>query len=201
MKNLHTKIIIESNFIPDDVCDYIVDEIKKQEYTNLTVFDSEKTNETGETSWKLDKEKRDTQTVKVPHIYPLLHNILKRAVTDIVNPFYNVIVDSSESPQLLRYGINGHYGEHIDGEGKFNNNGIVEYRRTVDRDISFLFYLNNEYEGGELILPNQNIIIKPQKGMFVCFPSTHHFLHGVTPITKGERFAFVTWAIIQKNKS
>jgi len=32
----------------------------------------------------------------------------------------------------------------------------------------------------------------------VAFPSTHHFLHGVNPVTKGTRYAIVNWFSLGK---
>lgn len=196
MHNLHTKIIIEPNFIPDNVCDFIISHAKSQDLKDLQVFDSIKTNELGSTQWKTDKAIRDTQTVDNSQIKPLLETIIRRAVFDIINPFYNITIDSSEAPQILRYGVGGHYKEHIDAESMFVNKGKIEWKQNVARDVSFIFYLNDSYEGGELNLPNQNILLKPKKGMFVAFPSYHKFLHGVLPVTSGERFAIVTWATI-----
>lgn len=204
MSNLHSKILIEENFIPNDVCNFLVEFTKNKQYVDLSVFDPEKTNENllsnkQEPAWSVVKETRDTQTVDVAEIKDLLQHILRRAVFEHVNPFFDVKTDSSEAPQMLRYGPGGHYKPHVDAESLFNNNGIVEWRRSVDRDISFIFYLNDDYEGGELVFPSLNLSIIPKKGMFVAFPSSHHFLHGVKPVISGERFAIVTWATITKS--
>lgn len=192
--NLHSKILIEPNFVPEKICDFLVQYTKSQDLIDLKVFDAEQTNKTKEVKWQIDTKIRDTQTVDITPVRPLLDNILRSAVIDIINPFFNIHIKSSECPQILRYGIGGHYDEHIDAEGKFNNNGTIEWRKTVDRDISILFYLNDDYKGGDLFFPNQHIYLRPQKGMLVAFPSYHQFSHGVLPVIDGERFSVVTWA-------
>ena len=45
-----------------------------------------------------------------------IKDLLYYAVKDVVNPFYDCEVDTSEVPQILSYGIGGHYKPHIDGE-------------------------------------------------------------------------------------
>ena len=67
----------------------------------------------------------------------------------------------------------------------------------MDRDISIIFFLNDEFEGGDLVFPELRIRIKPEPGMLVCFPSNHHYLHGVEPVTKGHRYSIVTWATVK----
>ena len=32
--------------------------------------------------------------------------------------------------------------------------------------------------------------------MLIAFPSTHEYLHGVEPVTKGHRYAMVCWGTI-----
>lgn len=202
-KNLHQYLIIEPDFIDSQTCDYIVDYARNQEYEDLSVFDSDKTNETGELSWRTEKNVRDTQTVDLKPIYPLIESILNRSVLDVVNPAlssHGAKIKDAEGVQLLRYGVGGHYNEHVDGESIFNNYGQLEWRRSVDRDVSIVMYLNDksEFEGGDLHFPNLGVTVEPQKGMFVAFPSYKEFLHGVRPVTSGERFALVTWMRLVK---
>jgi len=33
--------------------------------------------------------------------------------------------------------------------------------------------------------------------MLVCFPSNHHYKHGVEPVTKGQRYSIVCWATVK----
>jgi hypothetical protein len=49
-------------------------------------------------------------------------------------------------------------------------------------------YLNDDFEGGELIFKNKpDILIKPKPGMLVNIPITKEFTHKVTPVTSGIR--------------
>lgn len=55
------------------------------------------------------------------------------------------------------------------------------------RDYSGVLYLNDDFEGGGLYLPKQDVLIQPKKGMFVSLPCGLSHTHGVTEVTKGLR--------------
>lgn len=54
------------------------------------------------------------------------------------------------------------------------------------------FYLNNEYEGGEICvydsISNNTYMYKPMPGDAVIMPSTEPFYHGVKPFSKADRY-------------
>lgn len=192
--NLHREILIIPNFLTTDICDEYIEYITKQPEIDLSVFDPKAANETGGLAWEVDKQVRDTQTVDLDPIKEPVLDIMRYAVRDFLNPFFNVTIKDSELPQILVYHPGGHYRPHVDGEALFDDgSGQLQWVKNVDRDISLVVYLNDDYEGGEIVFPKQAISVKPRKGMLVAFPSTHHFLHGVNPVVRGHRFAIVNW--------
>ena len=93
-----------------------------------------------------------------------------------------------QRPLLSRYKVGMEYGLHVDdalmgAEGEF---------RT---DVSVTVFLNQpyDYEGGELEIHSPFGIEghKAPAGSAIVYPSST--LHRVTPVTKGERLAAVTW--------
>ena len=42
-------------------------------------------------------------------LFPKIEGLLRHAVKEIINPFYGVQINTSEMPQVLSYGIGGHY--------------------------------------------------------------------------------------------
>lgn len=193
-----TNILIRPNVISPEGIKEMVDHIKRSPSEDLSVFDAETTNKTGEVSWQVDKKTRDTQIVPMGNLFPKIESLLRDAVKEIVNPFYGVQVKSSEIPQILSYGVGGHYKPHIDGESIWvTPKGEHIWKKSTDRDLSFVFYLNNDFEGGDFIFPDHRIRIRPEPGMMVCFPSSHHYMHGVEPVTKGRRYSIVCWATVK----
>lgn len=86
-----------------------------------------------------------------------------------------------EPYQALKYRENEFYKTHYDGGTE------------LGRAISAICYLNDDFEGGELEFPNYKFKLKPQKGMLVLFPSNYAYRHIAHPVTKGTKYALVTW--------
>ena len=198
IENPLSYILIRPNVINPEGLQELVTHIKSSPAEDLSVFDPDKTNATGKTSWIVDKQTRDTQIVPMGPLYPKIEDLFRNTVKNIINPFYQVEVDSSEIPQVLSYGIGGHYRPHIDGESIWMTpRGEKIWKKSTDRDLSMVFFLNNDFEGGDFIFPELKVRVRPEPGMMVCFPSNHHYMHGVEPVTKGKRYSIVTWSTVK----
>jgi len=64
-----------------------------------------------------------------------------------------------------------------------NNDGLFDGKK---RSHVCSLLLNDDYEGGELVFPEQSRSIKPKAGDMVVFPG-YYVSHGVAEITKGTR--------------
>ncbi|WP_236243061.1 2OG-Fe(II) oxygenase [Streptomyces sp. CC228A] len=64
---------------------------------------------------------------------------------------------------------------------------------VVGGDLTLLVWLNtpDSYGGGELFFESPAQEIKPPCGTLVAFPATRDHIHGVRPITRGERVTLV----------
>jgi hypothetical protein len=67
-------------------------------------------------------------------------------------------------------------------------------------DIAGLFYLNDDYEGGELYFPKQDVQFKPKSGAAYFFPGDLNYIHGVTKITEGIRYVIPFFFTILSHK-
>jgi len=198
IENPLSYILIRPNVINPEGLQELITHIKSSPAEDLSVFDPDKTNATGKTSWIVDKQTRDTQIVPMGPLYPKIEDLFRNTVKNIINPFYQVEVDSSEIPQVLSYGIGGHYRPHIDGESIWMTpRGEKIWKKSTDRDLSMVFFLNNDFEGGDFVFPELKVRVRPEPGMMVCFPSNHHYMHGVEPVTKGKRYSIVTWSTVK----
>jgi len=198
IENPLSYILIRPNIINTQGIQEIIKHIQSSTAEDLSVFDPEETNLTGKTSWIVDKKTRDTQIVPMDNLYPKIEDLFRNTVKNIINPFYEIQVDSSEIPQILSYGIGGHYSPHIDGESIWMTpRGEKIWKKSTDRDLSMVFFLNNEFEGGDFVFPDLKVRVRPEPGMMVCFPSNHHYMHGVEPVTKGKRYSIVSWSTVK----
>jgi hypothetical protein len=57
--------------------------------------------------------------------------------------------------------------------------------------VSAVAYLNDDYEGGEIVFPRFNLSIKPEPGDLVVFPSTFIYEHSSEPILNGTKYSIV----------
>lgn len=81
---------------------------------------------------------------------------------------------------------------HVDkGYGSEEEEKEINYKTPSgfpSREISSVFYWNDDYDGGEISFPKQNIKIKPSSGLLIIFPSNRDFPHEVFPVKNGVRY-------------
>ena len=69
-------------------------------------------------------------------------------------------------------------------------------------DIGTVFYLNDDYVGGELYFPKQNIVFKTKARGAYYFPGDMNYIHGVNVVKEGCRYTFpLFWTITDLNKN
>jgi hypothetical protein len=122
----------------------------------------------------------------------LLDEVVARAFETEIIPRTGRSIEWYEEPQLLRYRSGGFYLSHSDAYDYVREQGA--WRKAVDRDVSLLIYLNDEYEGGELHFKRLSYTLRPRAGMLVWFPSDIRYEHMAQIVTSGRRYALVSWA-------
>lgn len=65
--------------------------------------------------------------------------------------------------------------------------------------FAILVYMNDDFEGGELVFPLQEMTIKPKKGMMVIFPTSYLYPHAVSPVFLGERYVVRMSYVLNKD--
>ena len=196
--NPYDLIIIKENYIPQKhIEELMLLTNNTKDISQATIINKTKEEEDGDSS-ETNLETRNTLWYTIPQETAIK---LERAVAecfkkDIV-PQYKCEFKSYEPVQFLGYPPGGHYLGHNDGEA-FNME-TRQWERMMPRDVSFLFYLNDQYGGGELEFPDLGLTIKPKKGMMIAFPSYKDFAHKVHPVTWGHRYSLVSWVATQKN--
>jgi predicted 2-oxoglutarate/Fe(II)-dependent dioxygenase YbiX len=183
--NLFELLIIQSNIIPPQHISQLLS-LTNQKPSHASVGSGEE---------KIELETRNTEWYPIP--FPILQNLNNAVMScykTFIEPKYQSTVKNLEPTQFLSYPVGGHYIEHNDSEN-FENG---EWVRIANRDISILFYLNDNYTGGELEFTQLGLTIKPKTGMMIAFPSYKEFAHKVHPVTSGRRYSLVTWLETEK---
>jgi predicted 2-oxoglutarate/Fe(II)-dependent dioxygenase YbiX len=149
-----------------------------------------------ETKEKRIQSNRVTGIVDPGAMESRIIELVRKAFACELEPFYNCKLRSLETPQVLRYVKGSHFKPHSDSD-------IIDFeskrwKKAQDRDYSLLIYLDQDFEGGELIFPNFDFTLHPEAGMLVCFPADFRYLHGAMPVISGVRHAIVSWCAIQR---
>ena len=118
-------------------------------------------------------------------IAPIIEGLFNR-LKPIVEEFYNVEAIPTNTT-IVRWLPGQLQNPHADkelheGDDAGLPNDFPYY------DLSSLFYLNDDYEGGELYFPLQGVQFKPKKGAAYFFPGDMNYIHGVTEIKSGIRY-------------
>jgi len=191
--NPYDLIIIKENVIPQEHIDLLMPLTNnKKDISQATIINEDKPE--GDTNTEI----RNTLWYNITEeMAKNLEQAVAACFREHVAPKYNCQFKSYEPVQFLGYPVGGHYKGHNDGE-HFNME-TRQWERIMPRDVSFLFYLNDQYGGGELEFYDLGLTIKPKKGMMIAFPSYKEFAHKVHPVTWGHRYSLVSWVETQKN--
>ena len=197
--NSRDNVLIQKNAIRAADLKFLTEYVRQARMTDSLVSNFEDDAPEGEVAWVVNKKIRDTQEVHLPDIMvKKLNSIGDASIRAFINPFYQIAVRDSEPSQILHYGVGGHYIPHVDAETLYkDDSGIDIWEKTLDRDLSIVYFLNDDFAGGELVFPELKLVVKPEPGTLVCFPSDHHYIHGVNPVTSGHRYTIVTWMRVQ----
>ena len=146
----------------------------------------------------INTESRNTDTLTVPYSDNPVENdlnprtafdsTLSKIFYDSFSPkekqycgLYNIEVYRHETYSVLRYGVGQKFVNHIDDH------------RNYPRTISLVYYLNDNYSGGEISFPRFGIKHKPKANQLIMFPSNYIYNHSVSEVTDGVRYCVVSW--------
>jgi len=186
MKELAPGIVVFENIFPESM-----EYIKKIEESGISwksaeVLVNEEENQSG-----TNTKARDTDIIMLPHheshgddilseFTRKFHSNLKPCLDQYLNKYYAKI-EKFENPQLLRYGQEQMFHDHIDDHPFFT------------RRISLTYYLNDEYEGGDVEFSRHGLRFKAKKNDLLIFPSNFIYNHQVHQVTDGLRYVVVQW--------
>ena len=154
--NPYDLIIMIQNVIPqENIEEIMLLTNNKKDISQATIINDKK--EGGETNTEIRNTLWYNITDEMSH---KLEEAVAGCFREHIAPRYNCEFKSYEPVQFLGYPVGGHYRGHIDGES-FNFE-TRQWESCMPRDVSFLFYLNDQYGGGELEFYDLGLTIKPK---------------------------------------
>jgi hypothetical protein len=87
------------------------------------------------------------------------------------------------------YAMGFHYERDESDSEEVQKTIVVGKITEAKITASFNLYVNDNFDGGELMFKNKDYVIKPEPGMLVNVPLTKEFEHKVNKVTNGDRHA------------
>lgn len=145
--------------------------------------------------WKDRVASRPSLDKNDPKIGPLIESLVMR-LRPIIEDFFKVKIQPT-GQTIVKWNPGQFQLPHADkelhsGPDAGTPNDFPNY------DIASLFYINDDYEGGELYFPNQKIQFKPKRGAAYFFPGDMNYVHGVTEVKSSLRYTCpFFWEILE----
>jgi hypothetical protein len=113
------------------------------------------------------------------YIIEILKKMFQRARLNCIS-YYDIEVNNEFSSQylLVKWNKGSKMEPHVDTEAQKHQH------------IVCMYYINDDYEGGEINFPDYNLKIKPKSNSIIMFPGNENYLHEVLEVSKGFRYTF-----------
>lgn len=175
-----------NNFISNDQCDSILNDLKDKNF-----FKAEVIGDDGKI--KISKGRnnktfivRDQRIKSINFFLDKLKRTFKLESKDLTKI------------QVQKYSKKEKYLSHLDSYSK----KYLDKESVSQRHVTFIMYLNKVKKGGETYFPLLDLNIEPKKGSLIafenCFKNTIYThpksLHGSKPVISGEKYILNLWS-------
>tara|TARA_R100000951_G_scaffold106530_1_gene101183 strand:+ start:1474 stop:2049 length:576 start_codon:yes stop_codon:yes gene_type:complete len=189
MNKLTDYIVIQDNLFEDNVSNKF-EEIVKSDFLEFN-----KAGVTNDGQNVLDENIRKTEFFSLNNYEGKLTtinlcNLIGVSFGTLID-FYAQKTDTSsgsiiQNMQILKYNKNGFYKTHVD------------HGPATPRTLSIVYFINEDYEGGNLIfeLPNKNYLkVEKKRNRGIIWPSNFLYPHKVEPVKEGVKYSIVSWTL------
>lgn len=171
--------------LPLDICDQMIDMFQKDDrkYPGEVYPDG------------VSKEIKDSTDLYISDLpeWKIMNDILFNSTKNLIQQYYDQfdglppegLFDTGYQIQESKVGQ--HFTWHNDGIS-----GGANFRQFV-----LLWYLNDDFEGGETDFLYQNKRVRPKKGSCLIFPTCWTHVHRGVEVTKGTKYVATTWACVK----
>lgn len=167
--NSPNNILIYHDVLPEEAAEAIRQYAMAQEYFSSPDYGDDQVHNSGGYVPEPGKE------------YEILDSLFEKFKSEAVK-VYGVELDDVPEPILItKWGTGSSMGQHVDDWGRHHYH------------IAVLFYINDDYDGGEISFPEHDITIKPKANSVIMFPSNDNYLHQVLTVMSGTRYTSTNW--------
>ena len=190
-KNIEHYVFHKENFLDEKYCENCINESNKCDWQKHEWYNSVTDSSQGRSG---DNE------LEILNVNMFSNNIHK--INDfIIQNLHSTILEYVESLKFDWFGdwtgysairFNRYFPDQIMKNHCDHIQSLFDGERKGIPILSIIGILNDDYEGGELIM-FEDKKIDTKKGDILIFPSSFLFPHYVTPVTKGVRYSYVSW--------
>ena len=174
------------NFLTNEECD-LISQISQDKLFKSKVYSSTE---------DVESDVRDSEQCWLKDDAHELINKISQKVAKITN----TELSDQEELQVVRYKPGGYYRPHYDACDSRRENCDRFNGDKGPRFITFIMYLNDDFDGGETYFPNIDQKVKPQKGKAAMFYNTgedgavlEKALHGGLDVSNGDKWICNKW--------
>lgn len=182
---LQDYILTVPNVLTDSLCKKIVKELKSSIWKTQSFYSNRE--RTYEPNSSRDSEETSDQIPSYQYIKDGIWKTIHKYIVEEFNFPWFPGWEGFSLPYFNRYHKNQLMKEHCD-----HIHSVFDGKRRGIPTLSIIGSLNNNYEGGELIM-FQDKEYKIKAGEILIFPSNFLYPHKVLPVTKGTRYTYVCW--------
>jgi hypothetical protein len=180
-KRITKDIVVYENFIKEEDCKKIIKVLEAQAKNKKISWTPQSFYESYSSTLPKDSDEEFVSAELSPTIFSDIEKIMPEAIASVHSIDSKIICKVGYHAQKWETGAFARM--HSDNTDQHGNPGPFERSKYA----GFL-YLNEDFEGGVLKFPGQDIEIKPKVGMLAVFDGGFNNMHEVSSITKGIRY-------------
>ena len=189
-KNIEHYFHHKKNFLDEKFCENSIDELDKNEWDkhNFESSGGVLTKPSGNNELEIIYD--ENFSFNVGEINNFIVQNLHSAILEYIESYNFDWFNGWEGYSPIRF------NRYSSGQTMKNHcdhiHSMFDGKRKGIPILSIIGILNDDYEGGELIM-FEDKKIDTKKGDLLIFPSNFLYPHKVTPVTKGVRYSYVSW--------
>lgn len=182
---------------------YSKHDVLDNEFCQFTINELETSNSWKKHHWAAVKDKElivKTHDEDPENIYSTtspkdINDFLRIKINQTINDYINhfnfqwfTSITNFSDVKFIKYSLNHTMKSHCD-----HIRDIFDGQRKGIPILTIIGLLNNDFEGGDLVM-FKDTKIDTKEGDIIIFPSLFLFPHEITPISKGIRYSYISWA-------
>ena len=191
-KNIEHYLFQKENFLNEKYCENCIDELNKNEWKkHIWYFPRTDSTSVKSVEFLEPDVIGGTQfTDEIHEINQFIIDELHSSILEYVEGLKFKWFDEWQGYNVIKF-IRYSPGQTMQNHCDHIHSMFVGKRKGIPI-LSIIGILNDDYEGGELIM-FEDKKIDTKKGDLLIFPSNFLYPHRIAPVTKGARYSYVSW--------